>query len=120
MWWPVDSRNLKRLVNILPIQRISILKMQRTMWKKVKAHTLRVMDNSRCVALTTLLEKFLLPVCFVHGHLGKLTLSLNWQNIGNEAIQVEIEDLYLLVVPSSDHDTDFAEQRKRACYAKLE
>ena len=49
-----------------------------------------------------------------------MRLSLNWQNFGNEAIHVEIEDVYLLFAPPSDLNTDTAEQQSRDRLTKLE
>ncbi|KAI0689598.1 N-terminal region of Chorein, a TM vesicle-mediated sorter-domain-containing protein [Cytidiella melzeri] len=66
------------------------------------------------------LEKFLLPVEFIKGHLGTFSLSLNWQNFGNEAIRVVVEDVYLLVVPPSDAGFNAAEEQRKAQATKLE
>jgi vacuolar protein sorting-associated protein 13A/C len=56
----------------------------------------------------------------VTGHLGKFVLSVDWQNFGNELIKVSIEDVYLLVVPSSDTSYDATIQQQRATATKLE
>jgi vacuolar protein sorting-associated protein 13A/C len=54
------------------------------------------------------------------GHLGKLTMSLHWRNLGNQPAEILIEDLYLLVVPSPHGDDDPEESEKRAQAAKAE
>ncbi|KAI0033184.1 hypothetical protein K488DRAFT_78064 [Vararia minispora EC-137] len=66
------------------------------------------------------LDKFRLPVDVIEGHLGKLTLSLHWRNLGNQPAEILIEDLYLLVVPSPHGDDDPEESEKRAQAAKAE
>ena len=54
------------------------------------------------------------------GHLGKFTLSLHWMNLGNQPVEVLIEDIYLLVVPSAQSTYDEAEEERRAQAAKME
>lgn len=54
------------------------------------------------------------------GHLGKFTLSLHWMNLGNQPVEVMIEDVYLLVVPSPQSNDDPEEEEKRAQAAKAE
>ncbi|KAG6900136.1 hypothetical protein C0993_002481 [Termitomyces sp. T159_Od127] len=66
------------------------------------------------------LDKFRLPVDVLQGHLGKLSLSLHWLNLGNQPVEVLVEDVYLLVVPSSETLHDLQEDEKRAHAAKLE
>ncbi|KAE9408077.1 vacuolar protein sorting-associated protein vps13 [Gymnopus androsaceus JB14] len=53
-------------------------------------------------------------------HLGEFTLSLHWMNLGNQPVEVLIEDVYLLVVPSTQSVYDPEEEEKRAQAAKLE
>ncbi|KAL6309957.1 vacuolar protein sorting-associated protein 13 [Sparassis latifolia] len=62
------------------------------------------------------LDKFSLPVDVIEGHLGKFTLSLHWMNLGNQPVEVLVEDVYLLVVSSSQskYDPEEDEQRKQA------
>jgi vacuolar protein sorting-associated protein 13A/C len=48
------------------------------------------------------------------GHLGKFTLSLHWLNLGNQPVEILIEDVYLLVVPSPQVDADLKEEEERA------
>jgi hypothetical protein len=54
------------------------------------------------------------------GHLGKFSLSLHWLNLGNQPVQVLIEDLYILVVPRKGVDEDPDEIERRAQQVKLE
>jgi vacuolar protein sorting-associated protein 13A/C len=49
------------------------------------------------------------------GHLGKFELSLHWMNLGNQPVEILIEDVYLLVVPSANNsDPEEDEQRMQA------
>jgi len=66
------------------------------------------------------LDKFRLPVDVLEGHLGTFTLSLHWMNLGNQPVEVLIEDMYLLVVPSPQTNVDPEEEKQRAHDAKLE
>ncbi|THV04954.1 vacuolar protein sorting-associated protein 13 [Dendrothele bispora CBS 962.96] len=66
------------------------------------------------------LDKFRLPVDVLEGHLGKFTLSLHWMNLGNEPVEILIEDVYLLVVPSTQSNFNPEEEEQRAQAAKLE
>ncbi|KAH9898385.1 vacuolar protein sorting-associated protein 13 [Cubamyces lactineus] len=67
------------------------------------------------------LDKFRLPVDVIDaGHLGKLSLSLHWMNLGNQPVEVLVEDVYLLVVPSSESTYDPEEEERRAQDAKFE
>ncbi|KAG2072635.1 DUF1162-domain-containing protein [Suillus decipiens] len=66
------------------------------------------------------LDKFRLPVDVLEGHLGTFTLSLHWMNLGNQPVEILIEDVYLLVVPSPQANVDPEEERQRAQAAKLE
>ncbi len=54
------------------------------------------------------------------GHLGKFSLSLHWMNLGNQPVEVLIEDVYLLVVPSSESTYDAEEEERRMQAAKAE
>ncbi|KIY52729.1 hypothetical protein FISHEDRAFT_63685 [Fistulina hepatica ATCC 64428] len=64
------------------------------------------------------LDKFRLPVDVIEGHLGKFTLSLHWMNLGNQPVEVLVEDVYLLVVPSEvDIDPEEEEARTQAAKA---
>ncbi|KAF8216245.1 hypothetical protein K438DRAFT_1748990 [Mycena galopus ATCC 62051] len=66
------------------------------------------------------LDKFRLPVDVLEGHLGKFTLSLHWMNLGNQPVEVMVEDVYLLVVPSPQSNDDPEEDEKRVQAAKAE
>ncbi|KAF8640890.1 hypothetical protein AX17_000538 [Amanita inopinata Kibby_2008] len=66
------------------------------------------------------LDKFQLPVDVAEGHLGRFTLALHWRNLGNQPVEVLVEDVYLLVVPSSQSDLDPAEEEARLQAAKAE
>ncbi|KAF8898743.1 hypothetical protein BD779DRAFT_1795358 [Infundibulicybe gibba] len=66
------------------------------------------------------LDKFRLPVDVLEGHLGKFTLSLHWMNLGNQPVEILVEDIYLLVVPSPQDDVDPVEEESRAQAAKAE
>ena len=54
------------------------------------------------------------------GHLGKFTLSLHWMNLGNQPVEILVEDVYLLVVPSPQTSTNPEEDEARAQAAKAE
>ena len=54
------------------------------------------------------------------GHLGTFTLSLHWMNLGNQPVEILIEDVYLLVVPSSESTYDAEEEERRVQAAKFE
>lgn len=56
----------------------------------------------------------------VSGHLGKFELSLHWMNLGNQPVEILIEDVYLLVVPSPDTSSDPEEDEQRVQAAKQE
>ena len=47
-------------------------------------------------------------------------MSLHWLNLGNQPVQVLIEDLYILVVPRKEDDQDPNELERRLQEAKLE
>ncbi|CAK5280530.1 unnamed protein product [Mycena citricolor] len=66
------------------------------------------------------LDKFRLPVDVLEGHLGTFTLSLHWMNLGNQPVEVLVEDVYLLVVPSPQSNDNPEEEEKRAQAAKSE
>ncbi|KAF9241379.1 vacuolar protein sorting-associated protein 13 [Melanogaster broomeanus] len=66
------------------------------------------------------LDKFSLPVDVLEGHLGTFTLSLHWMNLGNRPVEILIENVYLLVVPSPQTDIDPEEEELRALVAKKE
>ncbi|XP_006454344.1 hypothetical protein AGABI2DRAFT_114096 [Agaricus bisporus var. bisporus H97] len=66
------------------------------------------------------LDKFQLPVDVLEGHLGKFTLSLHWMNLGNRPVEILIEDVYLLVVPTPTTQSDPEEEEERAQAAKAE
>ena len=82
------------------------------------------------------LDKFNLPVEVVEGyvyislelcahlrlarHLGTFTLSLHWRNLGNQPVEVLIEDVYLLVVPAPTGEEDPEEEEKREQAVKAE
>ncbi|KAF4623901.1 hypothetical protein D9613_001806 [Agrocybe pediades] len=66
------------------------------------------------------LDKFQLPVDVLEGHLGKFTLSLHWMNLGNQPVEVLVEDVYLLVVPSPQTSSNPEEDEARAQAAKAE
>ena len=54
------------------------------------------------------------------GHLGKFTLTIHWMNLGNQPVEILVEDVYLLVVPSAESTYDPAEEEKRRQAAKME
>lgn len=54
------------------------------------------------------------------GHLGKFSLSLHWMNLGNQPVEVFVEDVYLLVVPSPANNDDPQEEEERAQAAKAD
>lgn len=66
------------------------------------------------------LDKFRLPVDVLEGHLGKFTLSLHWMNLGNQPVEILIEDVYLLVVPSVQTTYNAKEEEERSQAAKAE
>jgi vacuolar protein sorting-associated protein 13A/C len=54
------------------------------------------------------------------GHLGKFTLSLHWMNLGNQPVEILVEDVYLLVIPSPQTSTNPTEDAARIQAAKAE
>lgn len=54
------------------------------------------------------------------GHLGKLSLSLHWLNLGNQPVEILVEDVYLLVVPSPQTNDNPEEEEARVQAAKAE
>jgi vacuolar protein sorting-associated protein 13A/C len=66
------------------------------------------------------LDMFRLPIDISESHLGKFSLSLHWLNLGNQPVQVLIEDLYILVVPRKEDDQDPDELERRIQEVKLE
>lgn len=54
------------------------------------------------------------------GHLGKLSISLHWLNLGNQPAKILVEDVYLLVVPSPQTTDDPEEEENRVQAAKAE
>ncbi|KAI0275069.1 vacuolar protein sorting-associated protein 13 [Gloeopeniophorella convolvens] len=66
------------------------------------------------------LDKFRLPVDVSEGHLGKLSLSLHWLNLGNKPVELLIEDVYLLVVPRLEDGLDPEEIERRMQAVKSE
>ncbi|KIY71623.1 vacuolar protein sorting-associated protein 13 [Cylindrobasidium torrendii FP15055 ss-10] len=66
------------------------------------------------------LDNFRLPVDVLEGHLGKFTLSLHWLNLGNQPVEILIEDVFLLVVPSTESAFDPEDEEKRAQALKRE
>ncbi|KAF8516153.1 hypothetical protein BU17DRAFT_51124 [Hysterangium stoloniferum] len=66
------------------------------------------------------LDKFRLPVDVLEGHLGRLTLSIPWTALGSKPVEVLIEDIYLLVSPSSNTKSDPEEDERRAQAVKAE
>jgi len=61
-----------------------------------------------------------IPLLTSPGHLGKFTLSLHWMNLGNQPVEILVEDVYLLVVPSPQTSVDPEEDAKRIHAAKME
>lgn len=47
-------------------------------------------------------------------------MSLHWLNLGNQPVQVLIEDLYILVVPRKEEDQDPDELERRTQEIKLD
>lgn len=66
------------------------------------------------------LDKFQLPVDVAEGRLGRFTLSLHWMNLGSRPVEILIEDIYLIVVPSPQTPVDPAEEEARTQAAKAE
>ncbi|KAF9652010.1 vacuolar protein sorting-associated protein 13 [Thelephora ganbajun] len=66
------------------------------------------------------LDNFRLPVDVTEGHLGKFTLSLHWMNLGNQPVEILIEDVYLLVTPSPQGEEDPEDEANRVHAAKME
>jgi len=54
------------------------------------------------------------------GHLGKFQLSLHWMNLGNQPVEILVEDVYLLVVPSPHISSNPEEDEQRVQAAKQE
>ncbi|TFK77101.1 vacuolar protein sorting-associated protein 13 [Pluteus cervinus] len=66
------------------------------------------------------LDKFQLPIDVREGFLGTFTLSLHWMNLGNQPVEVIIEDVYILAVPSARSNVDPEEEASRMHAAKME
>ncbi|TFK41159.1 vacuolar protein sorting-associated protein vps13 [Crucibulum laeve] len=66
------------------------------------------------------LDKFQLPVDVLEGYLGTFTLSLHWMNLGNQPVEILVEDVYLLVIASPQANVDPEEEGRRAQAAKAE
>ncbi|PFH54473.1 hypothetical protein AMATHDRAFT_72271 [Amanita thiersii Skay4041] len=66
------------------------------------------------------LDKFQLPVDVAEGRLGRFTLALHWMNLGNQPVEILIEDVYLLVIPSPQTNIEPEEEEERAQAAKAE
>ena len=52
--------------------------------------------------------------------MGKFTLSLRWMNLGNQPVEILVEDIYLLVIPTAANQVDPDEEEERAQAAKAE
>lgn len=59
-------------------------------------------------------------ISWMSGHLGKFQLSLHWMNLGNQPVEILIEDVYLLVVPSPQTSPNPEEDEQRAQAVKQE
>lgn len=46
-------------------------------------------------------DSFKLPFRIVHGHIGHIKAKVPWMNIYNEAICIEVNDVYVVAVPNS-------------------
>lgn len=57
---------------------------------------------------TSALDKFQLPVKIKIGRLGRLAMKVPWKRLTKEAVKIQIEDLFLLIVPVHQ------EERERA------
>src|SRR5438270_13848065 len=63
---------------------------------------------------------FVWMISWMLGHLGKFQLSLHWMNLGNQPVEILIEDVYLLVVPSPQTSANPEEDEQRAQAVKQE
>ncbi|CAE6445232.1 unnamed protein product [Rhizoctonia solani] len=66
------------------------------------------------------LDKFRLPVDVLEGYVGTFTLTIPWQNITGQPVEVYIEDVYLLAVPAAESAFDPAEDEERKQASKQE
>uniref|UniRef100_K3W5D6 Chorein N-terminal domain-containing protein n=1 Tax=Globisporangium ultimum (strain ATCC 200006 / CBS 805.95 / DAOM BR144) TaxID=431595 RepID=K3W5D6_GLOUD len=58
------------------------------------------------------LDKFQLPLKVKAGTIGTLTMKVPWKRLTKEAVKIQIDDLFLLVVPS--HEEELHRQKKHS------
>lgn len=78
------------------------------------------MSSKVCLPAPVVQPQYAHSSRFDPGHLGKFTLSLHWMNLGNQPVEILIEDVYLLVTPSPQGEEDPEDEANRAHAAKME
>lgn len=66
------------------------------------------------------LDQLKLPINVLEGHLGELTLTIPWSNLGGAPVKVFIEDVFLLASPKEDAAYDEEEEERRKLRIKME
>lgn len=78
------------------------------------------MSSKVCIPIPVQPQNLCIHSVLTLGHLGKFTLSLHWMNLGNQPVEILIEDVYLLVTPSPQGEEDPEDEANRAHAAKME
>ncbi|KAG1730517.1 N-terminal region of Chorein, a TM vesicle-mediated sorter-domain-containing protein [Suillus paluster] len=116
MWWLDPTKEVSNLFNRILAPYVENLDMNSLKYSigqgQVTLRNLRLKKGA--------LDKFRLPVDVIEGYLGTFTLSVNWMNLGNQPVEILIEDVYLLATPSPQTNIDPDEERQRAQAAKLD
>ncbi|KAJ7706184.1 vacuolar protein sorting-associated protein 13 [Mycena rosella] len=128
MWWLDPGKEVLNVVSSTPFGSLNTSLDLDLISPALQPHPRPYVENLDMNQLTLrnlrlkkgALDKFRLPVDVLEGHLGKFTLSLHWMNLGNQPVEVMVEDVYLLVVPSPQSNDDPEEEEKRAQAAKAE
>ena len=66
------------------------------------------------------LDQLKLPINVVEGHLGQLTLTIPWSNLGGAPVKVFVEDVFLLASPREEAEYDQEEEERRQQRLKME
>ena len=66
------------------------------------------------------LDQLHLPINVVAGHVGELKLTIPWANLKGKAVEVYIEDVFLLAAPKEDAAYDEEEEERRQQAVKME
>ncbi|KAI9821462.1 MAG: hypothetical protein M1832_003308 [Thelocarpon impressellum] len=66
------------------------------------------------------LDQLHLPINVVEGHIGQLKLTIPWANLKGKAVEVFIQDVFLLAAPKEDATYDEEEEERRQQAVKIE